>query len=333
MSVERELERGGAIPSLSLPRQTAPGPLRRPRLARLATPALFMSPAAVLVILFFFLPVLVTIGISLTDMQTSTFGNSAFIGLKNYARMLRSPYTVRILQNTLLYVSVTLGVNVGLGLLLSLLTTHVNERVGTLFRVLWLLPRITPSVLYILMWKYATADPPAGIINSFLMPLGVEGRNWLTTQPWLFVFLVNGFIGASFGMIIFTSAIKSIPQDYLMAARVDGASTVQVIRRVMLPMMRWPIMFVVAYQTLSLLTSFEQILLLTNGGPGNFRTEVWALYAYHTALSTYGGNIDFGYGSALAAVLVVIGIVASVAYLRIFRFREMVAEPKIEVVG
>jgi inositol-phosphate transport system permease protein len=291
-----------------------------------------MTPATLLIVLFFLLPVLVTIYISMTDMQTATFGRANFIGLANYVRMLKSPYVPKILGNTLLYVSITLILfNVGLALVLSLLTTHINERVGTAFRVLWLLPRITPSVLYILIWQYATAAPPAGIINQIVAPLGIDPRNWLTTNPWLFVFLANGFVGASFGMIIFTSAIRSIPQDYLMAARVDGASTLQVIWRIIVPMIRWPLMFVMAYQTLSLLTSFEQTLLLTDGGPGNFTTEVWALYAYHTALRSYSGNVDFGYGSALAAVLVVIGIIASVAYLRIFRFREMVAEPKIEV--
>jgi inositol-phosphate transport system permease protein len=96
-------------------------------------------------------------------------------------------------------------------------------------------------------------------------------------------------------------------------------------------MIRWPLLFVTAYQTLSLLTSFETILLLTGGGPGFYTTEVWALHAYHTALSNYFGNTEFGYGSALAAVLVVIGIIASVIYLRVFRFNEMVSEPKVEV--
>ena len=132
-------------------------------------------------------------------------------------------------------------------------------------------------------------------------------------------------------MIIFTSAIRSIPIDFLRAALVDGASTWQRIRHVILPMIRWPILFVVTYQTLSLLASFEYILLLTNGGPGFYKTEVWSLYAYHRALSNYFGNVQFGFGAALAAILVVIGVIASIIYLRVFRFSEMVAEPKIEV--
>ena len=175
------------------------------------------------------------------------------------------------------------------------------------------------------------ADQPAGILSQLVVALGGEAQNWRYTYPMVACIVANGFIGTSFGMIIFTSALESIPPDYAMAAMVDGASTLQVIRRIKLPLIRWPLLFVTAYQTLSLLTSFEQILLLTNGGPGYYTTEVWALYAYHTALSNYWGNTDFGYGSALAAILVVIGIIASVVYLRIFNFNQMVAEPKVEI--
>lgn len=301
------------------------------RVREFVTLTIFLSPASLIVLVFFFTPVVLTIWISMTDMSVATFGDVKLVGLANYVRMLTSRYTPKILQNTFFYVFMTLGFfNVGMGLVIALLTTHIEERVGTAFRTLWLLPRITPSVIYALMWTWAAADAPFGIFNQILSPLGVTPRNWLTTQPWLIVIAANGFVGASFGMIIFTSAIKAIPPDYIMAAQVDGATTWQIIRRIKLPMIRWPILFVTAYQTLSLLTSFEYILLLTDGGPGFYRTEVWALHAYHQALSNYLGNVQFGYGAALAAVLVVIGIVASVIYLRVFRFNEMIVEPKVE---
>jgi inositol-phosphate transport system permease protein len=132
-------------------------------------------------------------------------------------------------------------------------------------------------------------------------------------------------------MIIFTAALKSIPEDYIRAASVDGASTLQIIRHVEMPMIKWPIMFVTAYQTLSLLTSYEYILLVTDGGPGLFTTEVWALYSYHLAFVQYGGIVKFGYGAALATILVIIGIIMSIVYWKIFRFKELMLEPKIEV--
>ncbi|MCP4359489.1 MAG: sugar ABC transporter permease, partial [Chloroflexi bacterium] len=127
------------------------------------------------------------------------------------------------------------------------------------------------------------------------------------------------------------SAIEAIPKDLITAAKVDGASAWQIIRDITLPMLRWPMLFVTSYQTLSLLVSFELIWLLTQGGPGLYTTEVWALTAYKRALRTYFGSNQWGYGAAWAFVLVTIGAILSVIYLRAFRFDDLVQEPKIDV--
>ncbi len=293
----------------------------------------FLAPAAILVTVFFFIPVIILFVISLTDLSSSNFSEPLhFVWIENYARLFRDRFFPKILLNTVRYVILTLGFfNVGMALVLALLTTHINRRAGFFFRMIWLLPRITPSVVYILMWRRIAHQPPFGILNQFLVPLGVEPRYWLFEQPWLFVILVNGFVGASFGMIIFTSAIESIPKDYIMAAKVDGASTWQVIRDIILPLIRWPLLFVTTYQSLSLLTSFEYILLLTEGGPGLYTTEVWALTAYKRALKTYFGHNQWGYGAAWGFILVLIGLILSIVYLRVFRFNELVEEPKIDV--
>jgi inositol-phosphate transport system permease protein len=293
----------------------------------------FMGPAAVLVLVFFFVPVVILFVISLTDLSSSNFSDPwTFIGLENYARLFRDKFFPKILGNTFFYVAVTLSFfNVGMALLMALLTTHIPRRQGAFFRLIWLLPRLTPSVIYIMMWRRISAQSPFGLLNQLLAPFGVESRYWLYEQPWLFVILVNGFVGASFGLILFSSAIEAIPKDYIIAAKVDGASTWQIIRDIILPQIRWPLLFVTTYQTLSLLTSFEYILLLTEGGPGLYTTEVWALTAYKRALKTYFGHNQWGYGAAWGFVLVIIGIVMAIIYLRVFRFGELVQEPKIDV--
>lgn len=291
----------------------------------------FMAPAAVLVTVFFLIPVILLLAISLTDLSSSNFNNPAFVGLDNYAKLFGDRFFPKILLNTFQYVFLTLAFfNLGLALLLALLSTQVTRRAGLLYRLLWLLPRLTPSVIYVLMWRRIAAAPPYGILNQALVPLGVDPQNWLNVNPWLFVILTNGFVGASFGMIIFTSAIEAIPKDYLIAAQVDGASTWQIIRDITIPLIKWPLLFVTTYQTLSLLASFELILLLTDGGPGLYATEVWSLTAYHRALQTYFGHNEWGYGAAWGSVLVMIGLVLSVIYLRVFRFGELVQEPKID---
>ena len=246
----------------------------------------------------------------------------------NYSEMLASDFSVTILANTAFYVFFTLIFNVGFALLLALATFYMPSGQSNFFRAVWLIPRISPSVIYVMLWQWFTFD--GGFMSYILGFFGVAPENWLNEFPWTFVILANGFVGASMGMIIFASALVAIPSDVLHAAEVDGAYPWQQIRRIILPLMAWPILFITSYQTLSLMTSFEYILLLTDGGPGFFTTETWALNAYHTALSNYFGNLRYGFGATLAVVLVVVGIALSLLYLRIFDFKKLVAEPLIE---
>jgi inositol-phosphate transport system permease protein len=297
-----------------------------------ATALFFMAPAAIMVVLFFLAPVVITLGMSLTDMATATgLSRWEWIGLDNYERIIFGRFTPIILGNTLFYVATTLTFNVLVGLGVALLSVHVERKTGSFFRALWLLPRISPTVVYALMWTWAAAAPPFGIINQFVEPFGVEPRFWLASDPWLIVILINGFVGASLGMLVFTSAIESIPEDLFRAARVDGANAWQIVRRITLPLLKWPILFVLTYQTMSLFASYEYIFLTTDGGPGLYGTEVWSLWAFHTALNSYYGNLQFGLGAAMAAILVVMGLVISAVLLRLFRFGDLVGDPRVEI--
>ncbi|SEK53213.1 carbohydrate ABC transporter permease [Pacificibacter marinus] len=249
---------------------------------------------------------------------------------QNFELLWQLPATWRYAINTVIYVSLTLVFNVTLGLFLALSTFFLPDRIAQTFRTIWFLPRILPPVLYVMMWQWMTWDQ--GFISSLLAPLGVDRIDWMrhsAVHGWTVLVLINGFVGASLGMILFSSSLRAIPQTQFYAAQVDGAGRWQQIRYVILPQMRWPILFITSYQTLSLLTSFEYILLSTDGGPGR-QTEVWALAAYHTALSNYGGNLEYGLGAAYALALVIIGIILSAIYLRFFNFRELVAKPRIE---
>jgi len=301
-------------------------------------PYAFLSPTLIVVTLFFFIPLVMVFILSFTNLDMTNFGilkwwQPANWTLNNYVKIFTNRFFPRILNNTLMYVSMTLiFFNVGMALVIALITTNINRRVGFAFRLIWLMCRLTPVVVYIMMWKALAGPAPMGVINKHILgPLGIgAGEYLLNANPWLFIILVNGFIGASFGMIIFSSAIEAIPKDYMIASKVDGASTWQTICYITIPMIRWPLLFVTTYQTLSLLTSFEQIMLLTDGGPGLYETEVWSLTAYHRAFTSYFGNTQWGYGSAWAVILVVIGIVMAIVYLRVFKFDELIQEPKID---
>jgi inositol-phosphate transport system permease protein len=288
-----------------------------------------LTPSVILTVGFFILPVLITMAMGFTSMDYRFRWD--FIGLGNYIRMLHDLWLGKILTNTFFYVLGTLAIfNVTFGLILAILTTSISDRVGLFLRSLWLLPRFSPAVVYAAIWLWMLSPTENGLFNGLRMALGLEPISWISSSPMGVIILTNGIIGASMGMVVFTSAIKSIPVDFLWAARVDGASWLQEIRYIVLPMIRWPLLFITAYQTLSLLTSFEYILLITRGGPF-YASTTWALHAYKLAFDVYAGTYAFGYGAALATVLVVIGTIASILYWRIFRFRKMMQEPKIEV--
>ena len=275
------------------------------------------------------------LGLEFSAEQKAAIADITYTGwtwtTENFEQMFSSQDTARILLNTAFYVSLVLVLfNTTYAMVLAISTHYLPDAPAGFFRSLWLLPRISPPVIYVLMWKWLAWD--TGFISLFLGQFGVPSKNWLLdsgANAWVFVILINGFVGASMGMLVFSSALKAIPKSQFHASEVDGANRWQQIVYIILPQMRWPILFVTCYQTLSLLASFDLILLATDGGPGG-STEVWSLAAYHRALNNYAGNLEYGYGSAMALALVIIGIVLALIYLRVFNYRALVAKPLIE---
>jgi inositol-phosphate transport system permease protein len=294
------------------------------RLPRIRPWQLLLAPAALLIALFYLLPAAVNLVLAFTDMDYKF--DLHFVGGDSLGRPLQDPMFGRVLRNTAVYVVATLSLmNVSLGLALSILTTELPERLGAGFRLLWLLPRATPSVVYVLLWFYLLDPTDYGLVNTVAGAFGADDVDLLTSHPWAVVVLLNGCVGASMGMVVFTAAIKSIPPQLAMAARVDGASAWQRIRYVTLPSIAWPVLFVTTYQTLSLLTSYEYILLATDGGPF-YQTEVLSLYIFHNAISDF----EFGYGAALSVILMGVGTVVSLVYWRVFGMGRS-APPRLEV--
>ena len=289
--------------------------------------ALFLGPALLLLFVFFIAPIVIDLVLAFTDM-----GRTLKVGkftLENFERMLtRDTRLLGSLGVTFVFVLLTLGIfNVTFALLLALMTTSVAPRMGAFFRAVWLLPRMSPSVVYALLWLWVVDPNERGllnqiVINVFDMP-PVDLRN---NQPLLLIILANGFIGASLGMLIFTSAIRSIPEHLFHAARVDGAGPLSIVRHITLPALRWPISYMTIHQSLSLLVSFEYILLITGGGPF-YDTTVFSLYAYRRAFESG----DYAYGAALSLILVVIGVVAALALWRLMDMKQLLQAPRIEV--
>ena len=289
--------------------------------------ALFLGPATLLLFMFFIAPVVVDVFVAFTDMG-QTLRVTEFT-TENFERMVtRDRRLSSTLILTFIYVLGTLAIfNVTFGLVLALVTTAVPDKIGSFFRAVWLLPRMSPSVVYALLWLWVTGPTENGLLNQVLINVfGIGPIDPRLDFPLLVIIVANGFIGASMGMIIFTSAIRSIPEHLFHAARVDGAGPLAITWHITLPAIRWPLSFITVYQTLSLLVSFEYIWLITNGGPF-YDTMVYALYVYKRAFE----NGQYAYGAALALVLVIIGALAALFMWRFFDMKRLLQQPRIEV--
>lgn len=288
---------------------------------------LFLGPALVLLFAFFILPIVVDVAIAFTDMGR-TVRVEGFT-LENFERMFGGDKRMlKSLWRTFVYVLGTLAFfNVTFGLLLALMTTAIPDRLGSFFRAIWLLPRMSPSIVYALLWAWVVDPTEHGLMNQILQGVfGAEIYDMKNDHPMMLIILANGFIGASMGMIIFTSAIRSIPEHLYHAARADGASGWRIVWHIILPSIRWPLSFITVYQTLSLLVSFEYIWLITDGGPF-YDTTVYALYVYKRAFE----HGQYAYGAALALALVVIGIASALLMWKFLDMKRLLQEPRIEV--
>lgn len=298
--------------------------IRRSR--RPARPLLYLAPACALLGVFFLGPIIVNTVIAFTDMG-ATLRVDGFT-LENFQRIIqRDGRMPAILLTTLIYVAATLFIfNIGLGMLLALATTAVPERLGGFFRGLWLVPRMSPAVLYAILWIWMADPTDAGLINQVLGAIGLSPINLRNDNPLLLIVIANGVVGASFAMVILTSTIRSIPVHLGNAARIDGASEWGVLRHVTLPALMGPVRMITLYQALSLLTTYEYILLITGGGPV-YDSTPYALYIYRRAFE----NGAYAYGAALALGLMLIGVVITLVQWRLTNMRATFLPPKIEV--
>ena len=157
--------------------------LMSPKLMQSLRSAPFIAPFIILVFLFYLVPVLLTAVLSGTGMDFTMRFN--FVGLKNFARILSDSVLPQILHNTLVYVFFTCLLNVGFGFILALLTTYFikNENIGLFFRTLWLLPRMTPPVIYALLWLWFLDPTEKGMLNVIVGAFGRPPQNgFLITQ-------------------------------------------------------------------------------------------------------------------------------------------------------
>lgn len=290
-------------------------------------PYLFIMPFALLVLVFFILPAIATIIMSFTDLNASMKIN--FVGFDNFKRIFSDYSMPQILWNTFVFAVITLVFSLFFGLFISIATQYFlkGSFSAVIYRVLWLIPSIIPAVVYVTFWKYLFDPTGEGLLNKIVLFFQLEGDpiSWFTKIAMAVVIIATIVSTTSGGMILLSAAISSIPEDLYKAAKVDGASEKSVITKIILPSLKWPLMYITISDLIGFVSSYFFILLLTNGGPMRDTTTL-SLYAYQQAF-----NLKYyGYGAALSLVVVLISLILTLWLLRLFDFDEMIKPSRIE---
>lgn len=262
----------------------------------------FVAPWVIAFLAFELVPTLAAFAFSLTDW--SIVGEAKFIGFANYIEMFTKDRLFGVsLGNTLYYALFAVPLTVMFGFLLALLL-NVKVRGQTLFRTLFYLPALIPSVAAAVAWVWIF-DTNNGILNYFLSFFGVENIRWLSSPAWskpALIIMSLWTVGG--GMVIYLAGLQNIPQELYEAAEVDGASPFAKLIRITIPLMTPTIFFNVILGLINAFQVFNSAFITTGGGPVN-STLFYMLHIYENAFTHW----RMGYASALSVVLFLIVLV------------------------
>ncbi|KMS83159.1 MULTISPECIES: carbohydrate ABC transporter permease [Streptomyces] len=272
-----------------------------------------VAPALILLLLFLAGPIAYCVWIAFTDLQLTGQAHSSFVGFANFRRAFRDDAFVNAVWLTLVFtvLSSLVGQNT-LGLALAALMKRASKPVRTLTGAVvvtaWVLPEVVAGFLLYAFFRRE------GTLNAILDWLHLPRQNWLFTLPILAVSFANVWRGTAFSMLVYSAALDEIPAEIMEAAEVDGAGGWRRLWHVTLPMIRRSIGTNLMLNTLQTLSVFGLIWVMTRGGPGD-RSQTLPLFMYEQAFQ----NSMIGYGTAVALLLLVVGSLFSVVYLRLLR--------------
>lgn len=280
----------------------------------------FLTPAAVLVILVLIAPLIQTVVWSFKD-----DGAKEWVGFKNYADLFTDGRFLGILLNNLLWVMVVPAVTVGIGTAAAALTNQVGPTLEKIFKSLIFMPMSISFVAASTIWSYFYAyvppgRPEIGFLNAIVTSLGVEAQPWITMdQGRLNSFLLMAvviWLQVGYSMVVISSAIKSVPEETLEAAQLDGANAWQVFVGVILPQVWGTVMSVFVTVLILVMKIFDIVLAMTRG---NFTTSVLAFEWY----KQFFENSNVGPASAVVTVLVILIVPLMWLQIRTVRHQEM----------
>jgi multiple sugar transport system permease protein len=283
----------------------------------LVFPLVLIAPAIVVLLSLSIYPLIYSVTISL---QTQTANGSTW-SVSNFTRLFTDGFFRAAMAHTFVYATAALILEFSIGLGLALLLNSQIRGRG-FFRAALLVPMMLPAVVVGVVWRLML-NPNFGAINGTLKNLGLntESLTW-TASPrlaMLSVIAVDVWQWTPFVFLVLLAGLQAIPQEPYEAALIDGSNRWQTFRYVTLPLLKPAILIALLLRTMDLLRVFDQIFILTEGGPG-FATETISLYIYRAAFRFF----DFGYAAAMSFVLLALTNVISALYIRLLQNKEPV---------
>lgn len=275
------------------------------------TPYLFLIPAGIILLFFFFIPFFESFLLSFQSYRNDIY-NPQWVGLENYTALFKAPMFWKTMLNTFIYLICAVPVLVILPIIIAV---AVNKKLRgvAVYRTIIYIPVIVSTVVAGIAWKWLYASN--GLLNYLISLFHISPVGWLTDPHTAIysVIAVTIWKGLGYYMVIYMAALTSVPKELYEAADIDGADTFKKHLAVTIPHLKPTIALVSIISSISAMKVFVEIYVMTNGGPMNASKTI-VYYIYQRAFE----NLDLGYASAAGIVLLVLVMILSVINMKFF---------------
>lgn len=281
------------------------------RLTKL-TPYIFILPISILLISFYIFPIIMSFLLSLTNYKgTNTFG---FIGLKNYADLLKDTFFISAVKNTFFYALIIVPIQTSLALIFAILIKKTSKYFLTkLLKTILFIPVISSMILVSIVWR-TLLNGDMSPLNQFFSLFG-SNPDWLSPEMAKYtIIIISIWKNVGYFMIIYLSGLMQIPDSYYEAARIDGVSLSQEIRYITLPLLKPTTILVLFLSSVWSLQIFDLVYMLTGGGPANATTSI-VFRIYEVAFKEF----NVGYAMSIANFLLLITAIISILQAKLIK--------------
>jgi multiple sugar transport system permease protein len=257
---------------------------------------LFLLPNFLGFLVFSLIPIAASFALTLTEWDL--IGERRFVGLANFQKLLTDDLFWQSARNTVYYTLAAVPAGVFIAFWLALLLNRKMRGV-VFFRTVFFLPHVTLTVAIALVWAWIY-NPELGLLNYGLALLGIDGPRWLQSTTWAMpaVVIMSNWKGIGYAMLVFLAGLQAIPQDLIEAATVDGASWLQRLRHIVVPLLAPTTFFILVTSFIGAMQAFDQFYVMTQGGPA-FTTTTLVMYVFQNGFEWF----QMGYAATVAVAL------------------------------